>query len=130
MHLLKKLKIKEGMQGKVLNAPPSSDDLIGWLEANHYLSNAPTDFDFVISFVQNEEQIESTIPYIYDLKFDALLWMVYPKKSSKIAATITRDHGWNSLHNIGYQGIAIISIDETWSAFRFRSSSLIKTSKK
>jgi len=128
--LLNKLKIKENMQGRILNVPPDKQELEKCLREKGYLSNATTEFDFVICFVQTEEQVVSCIPFVYDIKFDGLLWMVYPKKSSKIGSEITRDEGWKSLHDIGYQGVAMIAIDDVWSAFRFRSKSLIKSSKK
>ena len=49
-----------------------------------------------------------------------LLWFSYPKKTSRIATDITRDTGWDSLTKAEMRPVSQISIDETWSALRFR----------
>jgi hypothetical protein len=52
--------------------------------------------------------------------YDGLLWVSYPKKSSKIATDISRDVAWEVMKEFGLQPVFQISIDETWSALRFR----------
>jgi hypothetical protein len=49
-----------------------------------------------------------------------ILWMTYPKMSSVGDADIDRDAGWDPLRAAGWRPVAQISIDETWSALRFR----------
>lgn len=127
---LKKMKIRAGMKGVVINSPPDLEAFASFLSTNGYISSHNTEFDFAIAFVSSSEQVASVAHLAYDLKFDALLWMVYPKKTSKIESNITRDNGWNALTDIGYQGVALVSFDNNWSAFRFRSQSLIKSTKK
>lgn len=46
--------------------------------------------------------------------------MSYPKKSSKVKTDLTRDIGWDVVTDVGWTGIAQVSIDDTWSATRFR----------
>lgn len=128
-NLLKKMKIKEGMVGKVLNAPPEFEEFERCLQENGYITSS-NETDFTLCFVTNEDKILSCIPYVYDLNFDGLLWMIFPKKSSKIQSTISKEKGWEALHEIGYKEIAIASVDDNWAALRFRSTSLIKSSKR
>jgi hypothetical protein len=40
---------------------------------------------------------------------------------------ITRDVGWSSLEKAGFDGVAQIAIDETWSASRLRPKELVKS---
>ena len=49
-----------------------------------------------------------------------LAWAAYPKKSSGIETDITRDHGWDALHEAGLRPVRQVAIDDTWSALRFR----------
>ena len=128
-NLLKKMQIKEGMVGKVLNTPPEFEEFERYLQENGYITTS-IETDFTLCFVTNEDEILSSIPFIYELRFDGLLWMIFPKKRSKIQSSISKEVGWEPLQEIGYKDIAIASINENWAALRFRSSSLIKSSKR
>jgi hypothetical protein len=48
------------------------------------------------------------------------LWLLYPKKSSRIATDITRDRGWEPVHEAGFLPVAQVAVDGDWSALRFR----------
>jgi hypothetical protein len=50
----------------------------------------------------------------------AALWVAYPKKSSKVASDLSRDCGWAPLAERGWQGVSLVSVDDAWSAMRFR----------
>jgi hypothetical protein len=54
---------------------------------------------------------------------DGLLWIAFPKRSSGIESDLSRDKGWELLWEAGLRGIALLSIDNTWSAMRFVPSS-------
>jgi hypothetical protein len=57
-----------------------------------------------------------------------VLWFAYPKKSSgKYSSNIDRDHGWKTLNDSGFYGIRLVSVDDDWSALRFRSIRFIKS---
>lgn len=60
------------------------------------------------------------------LKPGGILWCCYPKKTGAIRTDITRDQGWEALKAAGFEGVRQISIDETWSALRFRPVGEIK----
>ena len=49
-----------------------------------------------------------------------MLWIAWPKKTAKRPTDLTRDTLWPRVHETGWNGVAAISIDETWSALRFR----------
>jgi hypothetical protein len=87
-------------------------------------------YSFIILFVRNSDEIELYSPgVIHNLIADGILWFCYPKKSSKkYKSDVDRNHGWEALNNAGLHGVRIISIDEDWSAFRFRNARYIKSS--
>ena len=64
---------------------------------------------------------------INNISKDAVLWFAYPKKSStKYNSDINRDHGWQLLGDLGFEGVRQVAIDENWSALRFRHADFIK----
>jgi hypothetical protein len=54
------------------------------------------------------------------LKYDGLLWISYPKRSSKVETDLTRDRGWEVMTEAGLRPVTQVSIDALWSALRFR----------
>ena len=48
------------------------------------------------------------------------LWLCYPKRSGRIPTDITRDIGWEPVHDAGFLGVAQVAVDSDWSALRFR----------
>jgi hypothetical protein len=128
MGLVKKLLIKSGYRLTVQNAPEGfslpADELPEAVEVVHTLDGS---FDFVLLFVHNKAELEQhALQVLPHLKEDASFWVAYPKKSSKIKTDISRDQGWEVLQQAGYQGVSLISIDDTWSAFRVRNEKFIK----
>jgi hypothetical protein len=87
-------------------------------------------YHFILIFVRNQAEVDTYIPIaLHNLLCDGVLWFGYPKKSSrKFSSNIDRDHGWKMLNDAGFHGIRLISIDEDWSALRFRSIKFIKSS--
>lgn len=86
-------------------------------------------YGFIILFVRNSGEVEDYAPgVIHNLIADGILWICYPKKSSKnYKSDIDRDHGWKTLNNSGLHGVRMISIDDDWSALRFRHVRYIKS---
>ncbi|WP_226294277.1 hypothetical protein [Aquimarina algicola] len=127
---------------KKLQLPPTLDEIL--------ILNEPEDFcdeidclkgitvkesliqvsevDFAIVFVTEKKQIENRIETIYPkLVGDAILWFAYPKKTSKqYNSHITRDHGWGVLGDYNLEAVRQISINDNWSALRFRNVHFIK----
>lgn len=59
-------------------------------------------------------------------KTDPVIWLAYPKKSGNIKSDINRDLGWDSIYDLGLSPVSQISIDENWSALRWRKTEQIK----
>lgn len=120
--LVKKLGLKPGMQAAILNAPPGYTELLGQLPEGVTLAERLDGlFDLVQLFVKGRSELERHAPAaIAAVKPDGLLWICYPKITSRLKSDITRDHGWEVVSAAGWGGVSMIAIDETWSAMRFK----------
>ena len=125
--LAEKLKMKPGMQVLILNAPDGFIEQLGPLpDKVEVVNEADGDFeaesfDMVHLFAKSISELERLAQKaISAVKYDKLLWISYPKISGKIDTNINRDKGWDVVTNAGLKGVAQVSIDDTWSALRFR----------
>jgi hypothetical protein len=51
---------------------------------------------------------------------NALVWISYPKKTSKVEGELSRDVIREAMNGTGWRAVSIVAIDEIWSALRFR----------
>lgn len=83
---------------------------------------------FVLAFCTTLQQVEQVAKYAAaSLEADGLLWIAYPKQSSKkYVCEFNRDTGWASLGAAGFEPVRQVAIDADWSALRFRRVEFIK----
>lgn len=130
--LLKKLNLKHPVHACVLDAPASFSPHLNDLQAIVKVDTqavASAKYDFVLCFAQNAKQLEAHFTQVKaQLEDDVVLWMAYPKKSSKnYTSDIHRDSDvWQILGDADYEGVRQVAIDEDWSALRFRDVRYIK----
>ncbi|CAM3911943.1 hypothetical protein [Alkalicoccus chagannorensis] len=119
----KKMQIKENM---VLYVPASvpaffEQELTDWTNTviRSLDSTVP---DGMIFFVENRAALaEAALLVRSHLPEDGLLWMAYPKRTSKqYQSDINRDAGWEPLEDLSLRGVRQIALDEDWSALRWR----------
>ncbi|HXV41755.1 MAG TPA: DUF5655 domain-containing protein [Anaerolineae bacterium] len=120
--LIKKLGLKPKQRLLIWNAPAGYLDRLKPLPEGAELIETPAGaFDFVHLFVANKAELERSFPAaVQGLKPNGLLWISYPKRSAKVQTDLTRDEGWAVVTQAGWEGVAMISVDEVWSAVRFR----------
>lgn len=125
--LPKKLVFKPGYRVLLLNAPAGYPDLLGELPPGTTLEENPFGhYDLVQAFVKSKAEAETFWPSaVAAVKPGGVLWMSYPKKTSGIKTDINRDSGWESLKAAGWDTVAAVALDDTWSALRFRPISEI-----
>lgn len=118
--LRKKLQIKPSHSGRFANVPIQiKRELADWPDS--MLTRRSLNIDYVVLFVNNIADLRKLLPKALKwLKEDGIFWIAYPKKSSGIATDIDRDHGWGPIHKAGFKGVRAISIDDVWTALRFR----------
>ncbi|MEM9001840.1 MAG: DUF3052 domain-containing protein [Bacteroidota bacterium] len=120
--LAKKLGIKEGYKILLVNAP------------NHYLglfNDLPDGLEFVttekagtIDFIHffclsHNELQERAVQLKTYLKKTGLLWVSWPKGSSKINTDLKREPIREHLLHIGLVDVKVAAIDKNWSGLKF-----------
>lgn len=117
--LIKKLQIKPGMRLLVLNAPLDFLARMEGLEVDQ--TPGEGEYDFVQLFAANgAELMQRGAVGSGAVRLDGLLWMTYPKLSGKIKSDLSRERVWELIAPLGLRPVSQISIDDTWSALRFR----------
>ena len=118
--LAKKMKRRPGGRAAIIHAPPGYEaaSFAGMEKATTALTGT---FDWIQIFVRNEAELKRlATKAVRALKPDGILWISFPKGSSKIQTDLTRDKGWDSLKKLDLKWLTLISINETWSAFALR----------
>lgn len=125
--LARKFGIKPGMKVLLQDAPAGFRDLLGNLpDGARLLKTASGETDCVIAFVRSKAEVRTAAPTALRAVGDkGLLWFAYPKKSGPLQSDLSRDAGWEPLFEAGFDSVAQISIDETWTGFRFRPRHLV-----
>jgi hypothetical protein len=120
--LAKKLQIKAGSRVLVLNPPEGYLERLEPLPDGVELAGAPgAAADVVHLFVRDRAELErDAATALGAVRPGGVLWASYPKQSAKVATDLTRDVGWDALAAAGWRVVSAVSIDDTWSALRFR----------
>jgi hypothetical protein len=122
--LARKLRLEPNHRVAILNAPD------GYIDS---LTPGPTDistdlrpddvFDAVQLFVSGVEELRRLGPAaIRAVRRDGLLWVTYPKGGKDLPASpwwIKRDVLGEITSEAGYKPVALLKIDDTWTALRF-----------
>lgn len=127
--LFKKLNLGALQRIHVLDAPASFESELSALREVQIQRGVSGPVSFALAFVKTLGEVERAaaqlIPQAVD---DAVLWMAYPKGTSKrYRCEFNRDTGWASLGQAGYEPVRMVAIDEDWSALRFRKVIHIRT---
>ena len=120
--LARKMKLQDGQLAVVLNAPEGAMQELEPLPFGVILSeNGKIPADWILIFVKNQAELEKVLPKALKLfQPETLLWIAYPKKTSKIKTDFTRDTGWSFLQDKDLRWVTLVSFNEDWSAFAMR----------
>jgi hypothetical protein len=127
-----KLNYKTQIEIAVINAP---DEFLPVVDEMRPLATIVTDAQqiqqgvFAIAFVKTQQEVDTLSKLLAEqIKGDGILWLVYPKGSSKkYTCDFNRDTGWNTLVRLGFDTVRMVAIDENWSALRFRRVEYVKS---
>ncbi len=106
----------------LVNTPKDYKSTLGALPSNTIL-NPKTDepADLIQVFVTTKKELEEQLGKLKPrLAPKGLLWVTYPKGTSKVKTDLNRDSIAQYASTVGLQAVAIISVDETWSALRLK----------
>ena len=117
--LLKKLKLSPGNLVLLLNAAPEWHSFFETHQLT--LSKPERPVDHIILFAPDKTTLDRQMEQVNNfISATGIVWVAYPKGSSKIQTDLTRDRGWDSVPTDKWQFLNLISLDAKWSAFSFR----------
>ena len=119
--LIKKLGIKAGKRAFFLDAPSHYFDLLGPLPEGLLIEDALVQYlDFIHFFAVEQDWLIESFPALkYHLDKKGMLWVSWPKGTSKVTtdlnSNIVREIGLNN----GLVDVKVCSVDDTWSGLKF-----------
>jgi hypothetical protein len=122
--IAQKLKIRQGDTLLSLNAPANFKKDLQPLPPGVKIITSGKDYNQVHWFVMNRAQLEKELGKVLKLlKEGIIVWVYYPKGTSKVQTDLTRDKGWDHLmqEKDKLSWISLISFNDTWSVFGFRA---------
>jgi hypothetical protein len=127
--LFKKLNLGTNAVVHVLNAPKSFEPELALLKDVTVKRSVAGPATFAMAFVITQSELDAASSKLAAAcAGDAILWMVYPKGTSKqYRCEFNRDSGWPALGAAGFEPVRMVAVDEDWSALRFRRVEHIKT---
>ena len=131
-----KLNYKNQAESAVINAPDEFLPVVDEMKPLTTIVNDPEQMQtstFAIAFVKTQMDVDTISQQLAEkLHGDAILWLAYPKGSSKkykcdrATLCFNRDTGWATLGKLGFEPVRMVAIDEDWSALRFRRVEYVK----
>ena len=120
--IAEKLLIKENYTVTLINEPDNYRADLGKLPENvTVLNEAFEPVDLLQVFLTTEVELKTELADLKScLKPGALLWLTYPKGTSRMKTDINRDSIREYAEQNGFKAVAMISVDEIWSALRLR----------
>jgi hypothetical protein len=116
--IIKKFKFKD--KGIVLNAPSIIGKEFTKLGFKTSFEKPAKSANTLVFINNNKEYLDFLKKDLKNVEPDSVLWFAYPKGTSKIKTDINRDTIRVTGEEYGITTVTAISIDDTWSALRFR----------
>ncbi len=123
--LWKKLNLAAGM--RVLVDDPL--DVLGPVRAAMPPGDSGGRAVWSMGFARTLEEVEALAQHAAAVDADdPIVWIAYPKGSStRYRCAFNRDTGWAAMGAVGFEPVRQVSLDEDWSALRFRRVQHIKS---
>ena len=118
--LAKKLGIAAGLRVVALNAPSDYRELASpWPDGATLAPRADAKTDLVHLFVTERAVLAKESKRLRELlEPDAVLWVSWPKKASKVATDITEDVIREVVLPLGWVDVKVCAVDATWSGLK------------
>lgn len=125
-----KLRLSAGQRALALGGPTEYDaalcETLG-VDAVATEAVSGASYDLVSLFARSVAALSANAPAaIAATKPQGALWIMWIKKSSPRAADLDRDTLWPLIEPLGWGPVASISVDDDWSALRFRPENAIE----
>jgi hypothetical protein len=112
-----RLQVKGDRRLAVIGATPALDKAVGAAKTRTDAAQA----DVALLFVADRKQLDKVLPALLKkLPKSAILWLAYPKLTSKLVGDLSRDviHALAPKH--GLDTVSQIAVDADWSALRLK----------
>jgi hypothetical protein len=115
--LLDRLQVKRDRRLAVVGPEPGLAALAG-AEA---VAAAAEAAEVVLLFAGDRAEMDARLPSVLaTMRPDAILWLAYPKLTSKRAGDLSRDVIHRAAPEYGLDTVSQIAVDEDWSALRLK----------
>lgn len=125
--LARKLLIKPRSRVALVDPPAGYAERLQPLPEGAELVEIQPGLDVVQVFVRDRAALDRAAPALRSIRAGGLLWVCYPKGGRKAGTDLNRDLLWEALAEFGLAGVTLVSVDETWSAMRFRPADEVGT---
>lgn len=118
--LFKKLGIKDGHRVLLIEAPGEYKDWLRPLPAGvEFVRQADTEVDIAHAFVMQRDALAKLLGNLRaKLNPEAALWISWPKKSAKLATTVTEDTIRELALPLGFVDIKVCAVSDVWSGLK------------
>ncbi|MGX9989442.1 DUF3052 domain-containing protein [Rhizobium sp. Z1P35] len=122
--LVRKLGLAHGQTAALLGIPETIGDIYGFdgfASVVRVLPETPQRaFDYVHLFTTERPALEAVAPALFRvLRRDGMVWISWPKKSSRVPTDITEDVVRAVLLPTGLVDVKVCAVDEIWSGLKF-----------
>ena len=112
----KKLLLKPGMKVALVGARADQRALYQAIDLDLRAADA------VVLYAATAKDLGALLPRARkQLGADARLWVAYPK-AKKLGTDLNRDALWKLMEAQRFEGVRLVSLDDTWSAMMFRNA--------
>ncbi len=118
--LARKLGIKEGSNVLLVAAPKDYRALVAPLPPSvRFASRASGTVDLVHAFVTREKDLRRHLASLRrTLRPDAVIWVSWPKRSSKVPTEVTEDTIRAVALPLGFVDVKVCAVTEVWSGLK------------
>ncbi len=118
--LAKKLDIHEGDRVFIWDGPANYRDLVDPLPSGvRFAKGLDSDCDMVHVFVTARAMLERALKTLRNtLRSDAIIWISWPKKVSRMRTDVTEDVIRAVALPLGFVDIKVCAVDEIWSGLK------------
>jgi hypothetical protein len=118
--LVKKLGIKQAQHILLIDAPKDYEGLLAPLPPGVVFTARPaSNVDMAHLFVSRQEDlVKHLVALRSKLKPDATLWVSWPKKSAKVATTVSEDTIRDAALPLGFVDVKVCAVTEVWSGLK------------
>lgn len=117
-----KARVKAGATIAVINRVPRIVESLGLPEGVTFVR--PARAQLVFLFVRTRAELEKLMPAaVAALGPASAIWVFFRKGSRQAGLDLNRDTVWAAAEELDMRPLGLVSVNETWSAFRLRRAS-------